>query len=598
MILQALACYHDRLVGEAESTIAPKGFEKKEIPFVIVLDRQGSFVGLQDTRQGEGKRKPGRVSMVPKAVKRSSGIAANLLWDTPAYVLKCPKPDTKKDYETLLERAAKQHAAFVARIREAFPADEAVWKDEGLLAVKRFLERGDFSCIFSHDLWPEIEDSGANLSFQLEGDTQLICQRPAVVRALNRANASATANSETCLVTGEQDEPARLHTAIKGVWGAQSSGANIVSFNLDAFTSHHRTQGYNAPVGRKAEFAYTTALNTLLAKGSRQRIQVGDATTVFWAARPTPMEGWFLDFFGQPATGGSTQDNEAIRALYAAPKTGAPPLDEDLTPFYVLGLAPNASRIAVRFWYSGTVGEVARHIRQHFEDIAIVHGPMHRDHLTLFQLLVSTAVRDKSENVHPKLAGDVMRSVLAGAPYPRTLLASAIIRARAKQEVTYPRAAAIKAVISRDARCHQQQNEEVGMALSTTNTSPGYLLGRLFAVLEWTQERAIPNANATIRDRFYGAASSTPVAVFPHLLKLKNHHVAKLENKGLAVNLEKQIGGIMSGIDDFPAHLSLADQGRFAVGYYHQRQALFTKKGDKTHDIALGNNSTEKEDDR
>ncbi len=443
----------------------------------------------------------------------------------------------------------------------------------------KFMERGDFSKVFSHPLWREAEEIGANISFQLKGDTQLICERKAAVTAVTNSNmADDEDKSEVCLVSGELDIPVRLHTAIKGVWGAQTSGANVVSFNLPAFNSFNKEQGYNAPIGKKAEFAYTTALNTLLAKGSRQRIQVGDASTVFWAAKPNPLEKWFSDFFGRSDSESTEQNDEAIRALYAAPKTGAPPLDEDLTPFYVLGLAPNAARIAVRFWYSGTVGDVAKHIRQHFDDCAIAHGPNQPEHLSLFRMLTSTAVQGKVENIQPNLSGTVMKAILTDTPYPQTLLASAIRRTRAERELPYPRAAVIKATLARESRFYKKAEKEVTMSLDRNNGNVGYLMGRLFAVLERAQEFANPGLNATIRDRFYGAASSTPVAVFPHLLKLKNHHIAKLDNRGMAVNMERQISEIMSGISDFPAHLSLADQGRFAIGYYHQRQDFFTKK--------------------
>ncbi len=577
MILQALAAYYQRIAQEGKTQVAPEGFQKQDIPFIIILNKHGEFVGLQDTRQGEGKKKVARAFEVPKAVKKSINIAANLLWGSPAYALSRPKPDEKKDAQKLLDRAKKQHACFITRIRETFPEPVT---DEGIAAVVRFLERGDFSLVFSHPLWPEIEKKGGNITFQLEGDTVLVCQREAVIDALTSAEPDEMGKRQLCLVSGELDQPVRLHTAIKGVWGAQPSGANIVSFNLPAFTSYGKEQGYNAPVGRKAEFAYTTALNTLLARGSRQHIQVGDATTVFWAAQANPIEEWFADLFGRTDKGEAEPDSEPIRALYAAPRTGAPPLDDDLTPFYVLGLAPNAARIAVRFWYAGTIGEVAKHIRQHFDDCAIVHAPWETEHLSLFRLLVSMAVQGKSENIQPNLAGEVMKAILTGTPYPQTLLASAIRRVRAEREITYQRATLIKAMLTREARFYRKNGKEVGMSLDQSNTNSGYLLGRLFAVLERAQESANPDINATIRDRFYGAASSTPVAVFPHLLKLKNHHIAKLENRGLAINLEKQIGEIMAGLDDFPPHLSLADQGRFAVGYYHQRQHFFSKKDD------------------
>ena len=571
MILQALAKYYERIPNVAE-----EGFQKQEIPFIIVLTRQGDFVGLLDTREVEGKKKRARSFIVPKSVKRASGIAANLLWDNTAYVLGRPKPDKKKDVEKLLERAKEQQVSFIGRIRDTFSDNLS---DEGIKAVIRFLEKKDYEKLFNHPLWNEIEESGANITFQLEGDTELICQREVVKKAILSSPKDELTDSQICLVSGNPGTPARLHTAIKGVWGAQSSGANIVSFNLDAFKSFGKEQGYNAPVGVKSEFAYTTALNTMLTKGSRQRIQVGDASTVFWAEKKHELEDWFADIFGEPAKGDSEQDNAAIKALFKAPETGAKPVLDDSTKFYVLGLSPNASRIAIRFWYAGTVAEVEENIRQHFKDIEIEHAPHNPSYLSLFRLLVSTALQGKSDNIQPNLAGDFMRAILASTPYPATLLSSAVRRIRAEHEITYPRASLIKAVLIRNARFYKtKQTKEVGMSLDTSNTNTGYRLGRLFAVLEKVQEEASPGINATIRDRFYGSASSVPVTVFPHLMKLKNHHIAKLESKGRAVNLEKIIGEIVDDIKDFPGHLSLDDQGRFAVGYYHQRQDFFKKK--------------------
>ena len=575
MILQALAKYYERIPNVAE-----EGFQKQNISFIIILNKHGDFVGLHDTREGEGKKKKGRSFMVPKAVKRTIKPVANLLWDNPAYVLGHPKPDKKKDSEELIKRANEQQALFLEQIKNAFPGNSI---DEGVSAVIHFLEKKNYENLFAHPLWQEIEGSGANISFQLEGDSELICQRDAV-RSTIFENSTSENSPETqvCLITGNHDIPARLHTTIKGVWGAQSSGANIVSFNLDAFRSFNKEQGYNAPVGKKAEFAYTTALNTLLAKGSRQRIQVGDASTVFWAEKKHELEDWFADIFGEPAKGDSEQDNAAIKALFKAPETGANPVLDDNTRFYVLGLSPNASRIAVRFWYAETVADVERNIRQHFEDIEIVRPPNQPKYLSLFRLLVSTALQGKTDNILPNLAGDFMKAILVGTPYPATLLSSALRRIKAEREATYQRVSLIKAILVRNARFYKtNQKEEVGMSLDTSNTNTGYRLGRLFAVLEKIQEEASPGINATIRDRFYGSASSVPVTVFSHLMKLKNHHIAKLENKGRAVNLEKVIGEIVDDIKEFPGHLSLDDQGRFAIGYYHQRQDFFTKKENK-----------------
>lgn len=562
MILQALNEYYQRKTRLPDSDLAHPGFERKPIPYLVVLTAAGEFAALRDTREGEGKNRVAKSYLLPQTVKRSSGVAANLLWDNPGYVFGV-------DSKGKPERAREQHLAFVAAIRERFSASG----DAGLRAVLAFLERGDFDAVFADPKWPEILESGANLTFRLEGDPYPVCEREAVAAALSSGGQEGGSETSLCLVSGEEDVVERLHPSIKGVWGAQSAGANIVSFNLDAFRSYGKDQGANAPVGKRAAFAYTTALNHLLAKGSRQRMQVGDTSTVFWAAQPGHvMETLFGSLFGEPDKDNPDAGTQAVATLLAAPQTGVNSFEDDGTRFYVLGLAPNAARIAVRFWHVKTVSELAGNIRRHFEDTRIAHAPHEPETLSLFRLLVATASLGKAENIPPNLGGEVMRAIIENLPYPQTLLSGAIRRIRAEQEVSYPRAAIIKACINR-----QSGKEELTVSLDENNTNAAYRLGRLFAVLERAQERASPGINATIRDRYYGAASSTPMTVFSTLLKLKNHHIAKLDNKGEAVNLEKLIGQIMDGIADFPAQLGLQDQGRFAIGYYHQRQAFFTK---------------------
>lgn len=589
MILQALSEYYQRKAQEGSNELAPPGFEKKEISFIIVLDEEGRFVDLEDTRTGEGKKKTGRVFLVPQGEKRSgknSWQVAFLLWDHLGYVLGYSANDK--------ERAHKQHQSFLAKIESIFP-ESAI--DIGIGAIKEFLRKGDFSRIYNHPLWQEIvkdfisKDLAPNVSFRLLNDDQLVCQREAVRRKIAELAAADKQQLQRCLVSGERDAIARLHPPIKGVQdrNGKTSDTNIVSFNLAPFNSYGKTRGFNASIGVRTAFAYTTALNHLLRKGSRQQLQVGDASTVFWAAKDHPSEEQFAACF-DPDSDDPDRGIEAVRALYAAPQSGAKPLDEDDTPFYVLGLvAPNPARIAIRFWYQGTVGELAQHIRQHFDDIRIAHAPHELEFLSLFCLLVATALQNKSENIPPNLAGEFMKAILAGTSYPRTLLTATLRRVRAEQakkneqgkpipNVTYARAAVIKAVLVRNSRLTRENQQELDVSLNESNTNIGYCLGRLFAVLERIQEAANPGINATIRDRFYSAASATPVTAFPHLLKLKNHHIGKLENRGQVVNLERLVGQIIDAMDDFPAHLTLDDQGRFAVGYYHQRQAFFKKK--------------------
>lgn len=574
MILQALTDYYRRKQADPDPArrLPAYGLEEKEIPFILEIDAQGRLVQILDTRSGDGKKKTAQRFLVPRAIKKTSGVAANLLWDTAEYVLGI-------DIRGKPERVAEQHADFRTRIGE-LPAETQA--DAGIAAVRAYLDAVDFDALATFPVWDDIKTTNPLLGFRLHGDVELVCQRPAV--AAVAASEPEDEAAVTCLISGEDAAPERLHAAIKGVWGAQSSGANIVSFNLDAFSSYGKSQGANAPVGKAAAFAYTTALNHLLAKDSRQRIQVGDASTVFWAEEAHELETAVSDLFGEPPKDDPGRGADALRALYRAVETGRFSVGSEDTRFHVLGLAPNAARIAVRFWETAPAIELARRIKRHFDDLAVARSPRDPEHLPLFRLLAATAVRGKADNIAPNLGGEVMRAILEGLPYPRTLLNAAVQRCRAEQQVTYPRAAAIKAWINRDARRHSVSNpprEEFSPMLDPDHPSAAYRLGRLFATLEKIQEEASPGLNATVRDRYYGAASSTPVAVFTTLLRLKNHHLGKL-HAGRATQMEKLIGEIMAGIADFPRHLNLPDQGRFALGYYHQRQAFFTRRDTET----------------
>jgi CRISPR-associated protein Csd1 len=501
----------------------------------------------------------------------NSGRDANLLWDNASFALGIGKDPAKK------------FDSFTATLHEWLNGVN----DPALASLRKFLDRLRADAVFREQL---MQDWGSDreilatgqptVAFRFIGDNHLISDRPAVRAAyLKRFSARSSGVLGNCLLTGATNVPIQVsHPVIKNVWKTQKAGASIVSFNERAFESYSKTErkGENAPVSEEAAAAYTKALNHLLAPGSRQRMQVGDASTVFWAQseEDRDVEDGFAGLFAHDGDDPDAQ-TEQVRALYESLHTGRFAGAAGDRKFFVLGLSPNAARIAIRFWQPAPLREVAAHLRRWFDELALTHGPKDPEHPTLFRLLTAVALFGKADNLPPNLGGEVMRAILSGTPYPAAWLNAAVLRCRAEQHVPYLRASVIKACLLR--RYPTSPQEEPTVMLNTDNPNVAYRLGRLFATLEKIQEEASPGLNATIRERYYSAASSTPVAVFTTLLRLKNYHLAKLTNRGRAANFEKLLGEILGAVGDFPLHLNLPEQGRFALGYYHQRQAFFTK---------------------
>ncbi|NMM12162.1 MAG: type I-C CRISPR-associated protein Cas8c/Csd1 [Rhodoferax sp.] len=613
MILQALNDYYRRKCDDADPAqrLPAFGLEQKEIPFVLEITTEGELVQLLDTRTlNEKKKKVAQTFRVPQGVKKTSGVAANLLWDTLEYVLGV---DTKGKPE----RVAEQHAHFVARI-EALP--QSARDDASIQAILKFFGSFNLTQLEAQPTWAQALESNAVMSFRLHRDIDLVCQRPAVVKAVLNVATDPNERLSMCLVTGDDAPIQRLHASIKGVWGAQSSGANIVSFNARAFESYGKTerQGENAPVSQAAAFAYTTALNHLLRKNSNQRIQVGDASTVFWADRDSEFESVAADIFGDPPKDDPDKGARALHALLSAIQSGQHGGQDDKNRFHVLGLAPNAARISIRFYHCLPLAELGKRISQHFKDLEMARGLYDPQYPSLKRLLQAVCLSTNSQpfgdidRLPPNLGGAIVDAVFTGpdVPYPSAWLNAAVGRCRAEQakktqqgkqapNVPYARAAVVKACLNRQIRrssvtpTNQPPEKEFLPMLDLTNTNPAYRLGRLFSVLERIQEASAGGPgklNSTIRDRYYGAASSTPVAVFTTLLRLKNAHLKKL-TVGQAAWFEKLLGEILDSVTDFPKHFPLPDQGRFALGYYHQRQDFFAKKPDDSTPITEGNPS-------
>jgi CRISPR-associated protein Csd1 len=574
VIIQALCDYYERKMIDPDSGMAPLGLEQKEIKFVIEIDEEGKFLNLKDMREGE----KGRIYLLPQSEKRSginSWQKPFLLWDHYGFVLGQPK---KEDSEAERKKSIKQNSKFIERIKSL---PDNIKSDRGVHAVIAFYEKGEMEKVKKHPNWEScIKIPGCNLTFQLSDESCLVPEHKSIREYSKKIVSQSSSSKEgCCLATGKKKKIQRLHSSTF-IPGSKTTAKLVGCQRKCGFDSYHKEQAFNAPMCAEAENAYTTALN-YLTRSEDSKVFIGDTTTVFWSERKTSngfdLESNFPWYFVDPPKDDPDRGVRAVKALFNSFYTGKLSNDKE-NRFYVLGLSPNAARISVRYWKVDTTDSLSLRIKQHFDDLSLIKGPMDPEYLNLNQLLCSIVFKFKKENIPPNLAGNVVKSILDGRPYPETLLQQCLRRIRAERKVSYKQASILKACLNRKYRYYNIGKKEVTMALDMTNQNPAYLLGRLFAVLEKIQEEANPGINSTIRDSFYGAASSTPVTVFPRLLKLKNHHLSKFESYGHRVYFEKQIGQIMEGLSIFPKHQSFDDQAQFAIGYYHQRQDYYHKK--------------------
>lgn len=598
-ILTTLATLYERM---AEQGQAPRpGYSIEKIGGEVVIDGDGQVVKIASllVPDDKGRKMLPRPLAVPAAVKRSSGIAANRLWDKTAYTLGVIA-ETDEDgvvRPSQGRRTADEHAAFKT-MHAALPAET---DDPGLAALWRFLERWqpeDFAAA-EHPI--AVLDQ--NIVFRLEGDRddrgrpRFLHDRPAAVALIQRADPSE--GGALCLVTGERAPVARLHPSIKGVAGGQSSGASLVAFNSDAYESHGKSQGENAPVSDRAAFAYGTALNALLARGERRHLRIGDSTVVFWAeaaeeSEAEAVEALMADSFDPPAEDEDSATGKLrarLEAVAQGRNSSAPGFDPS-TRVFILGLAPNAARLSVRFWHPGSFGDFARNVTRFWEDLEITPAPW-KAPPAAWSLLYETAVQRKAENIPPLLGGELMRAVLTGGAYPRTLLSGVIGRIRADGEINGRRAAICKAFLARNIG----QKEKI-VSLNQESTDIAYNLGRLFAAYAYA-EKSNADRGATIRDKYLAGASANPARVFPIIMRGYEHNRSSLmksdgNKRGSGIKADRAVAAILEQVEieqGLPPALSMEDQARFFVGFYHQWNSFFTKPEEAAEAAATENDS-------
>ena len=576
MILQALTQYYEELLVAGK--ITRPGWAKAKVSFALDLDDAGQVRQLlhlqREVQRGKKTALVPQELDMPSPVKRTAGVAANFLCDNSSYLLGA---DDKGKPTRSLECFSAARALHLSLLRDAAsPAAQA---------IVRFFETWDPAQAAEHPAlredWADLM-KGGNLTFWYR-DAPAAAD-PAVAAAWQRQYESGGEDAEDalCLVTGQHTTLARLHPSIKGVAGAQVIGASLVSFNAPAFCSYEHEQGANAPTGEYAAFAYATALNTLLA--DRDHVcRVGDTTILFWAANA---EAAYQDFMMYSLFNDHYSEGDILSTLHSLAKGESVDWDQarldPATRFYVLGLAPNAARLSVRFFWQNNFGTLARNIARHYERLDIVRPSFDKFPTLPIWRLVQETVRRPAPGASPadpspRLAGDLLLAVLNDALYPATLLDGVSLRIRAEHDVTRGKAAILKAYYLRNSS-DQNIKEVMTVELNEQSAYLPYVLGRLFAVLEAVQQSANPGINTTIKDRYFNSASATPASVFPLLLNLAQKHLAKLD-VGLATYYDKKITELNSRITcTLPARMSLPEQSAFQIGYYHETQKRYAKK--------------------
>lgn len=579
MILQALARYYDDLLQQGK--ISAPGWTKVKISYALDIGLDGQLKQVIPTRQDEtvGKKTVQRPQemVLPAPVKKASNISSNFLWENSGYLLGVKQKEDSKRSRKCFDNARELHHRLLDSV------DSSIAK-----AILAFFDRWQPENAAEHPaLVGQLEEvtAGANLVFWVDGtypqEDMLI--RETWEHAQNQEDRDATRMQ--CLITGREDEIAKIHPSIKGVRDAQSSGAALVSFNAPAFCSYGHEQNYNAPVGKHAAFAYTAALNHLLS--DRNSVQhIGDTTVVCWAEGAEEAYQNLAQFalFGQEMPG--LTDND-LRAALKRLANGLPCDDlgvDPKRPFYVLGLAPNAARLSVRFFLHDSFGKLMKNVNDHYDRMEIVRPSFDKQEILPLWLMLRETVnlnsRDKSPS--PAMAGATVRAVFSGGPYPASLLEAVMLRIRAESSVTRGRAAIIKAYYLKNP--HSDCPKEVlTVSLNEASNNPAYILGRLFSVYEAVQQSANPGINTTIKDKYFNSAAAMPASIFPVLNNLYQKHLRKLA-PGLRISYDKQVMELKGALgENYPARMTLAQQGAFDLGYYHQTQRRYTKKEDQNN---------------
>ena len=604
-MLKALVDYYEYLRAQNKEGVVAPGWSPTKVTAFLDLDQEGNLVNVIPVEEKRGVERT-----VPRQVERSSGVAANLLCDTSSYLLGIDAKGKPERSVKCFECARELHTKTLSS------CESTAGK-----AIRSFFEKWDPTEAASNQVVQEHEElllAGRNLAFSIEGHEAL--NDEAIVELVNKRASSLedadSSASQVSLISGEKLPVARIHPKIKGVRGTQSSGAVLVGFNAPSFTSygHDEDQGLNAPIGEYEAFAYSTALNYLLSDPGHH-IQVDDTTIVFWTLEQDEERSEDIIQMVEPgallqlSSASAEEPDETpnaqsrqekadqkissiMKAVEQAKNVGDSSID---APFFVMGLAPNAARVSVRFFLVSAFGDLVTNISRHYERMQLARGPFGRTYLSPQRIIYEVEnPNSRTSTAARRLTGALIRAILTDTAYPNALFQHAMARLKATQDneekhvkkVDYGRAAIIRAFLIKN---YGISEKELTVDLNTERGSVPYNLGRLFAAMETVQEEAAwvdeRKLNSTIADRYFDSACATPGIVFPVIGKLNNTHLCKLRKNGRGGAKAKLIADLNMKIhartEHYPSRLTLEEQGDFVMGYWCQRQDFFTTK-DKT----------------
>jgi len=575
MILQSLVGQYDAL-AEREK-VSRIGWSTAKVSYALVLDVQGQLIGILSLKSTspDGKKTLPSQLWVPEQAKKSSGVNSNFLCENASYFLGYDNKGKSDRTMQCFEAAKKLHHEILDSLHSS-----------NAERILKFFDTWDSTqAVLNEYIAPVLKDieAGANLVFSDENGKYLHKDREIAAAWEYYKSEKATATEkERCLVTGELAPIAILHPSIKGIRGAQSSGASLVSYNAAASESYGKDggQGKNAPVSEMAAFKYGAALNYMIADTKHVQY-IGDTALLYWAEDADPL---YQDIFSASLSGDDDiiSDDE-LHAIVKQIATGGDFNTDGMkvrynNKFYILGLSPNAARLSVRLFLQSEFGEMLGNLNKHNDRLKIIQ-PMGTDKkLPVWMLLNETANQNASNKTPPApMAGAVLRSIVLDLQYPEALYEMILLRIRAEHDINWKKAAIIKAFFIKNRKKNNIMREVLTMNVSESTYEP-YVLGRLFAILEMVQKTANPGIKTTIRDKYFTSAAATPAYIFPILISLTQHHLKKLSD-GSKIYYEKLLTQIQNMIDDvrYPARLNLTDQGAFYLGYYHEKQALYTK---------------------